>query len=94
MKSPFEILGLPETARPDRIKIRWRELAKAHHPDYGGNAKTFNEFHVAYKAAYASANLPRSCETCSGQGRITKQSGFSTTRLTCPVCRGSGHRGG
>ena len=34
-------LGLPATADEDAVKTRFRELAKQHHPDTGGDASQF-----------------------------------------------------
>lgn len=46
-----KVLGLPKTATQAEIKNKYRELAKLHHPDKGGNAKKFAEITNAYEEA-------------------------------------------
>lgn len=51
----LEDLGLPAGAPPEAIKRRWRELARAHHPDHGGDAERFKAARRSYEAAMAAA---------------------------------------
>jgi DnaJ-domain-containing protein 1 len=43
------VLGLPPTATPHQIKRRYRELAKKHHPDRGGNSREMQRVIAAYQ---------------------------------------------
>ena len=43
------LLGLPPLATLADIKKRFRELAKRHHPDHGGDAEKFMELMRAYE---------------------------------------------
>lgn len=87
MSNPFDILGISRDSPPDEVKAVWRELAKEHHPDHGGDGEKFQELHKAYvKALYLSKNAP--CPECDGTGKITKQQGFNTLKMACPVCKG------
>jgi len=43
-----KILDLDTSASASEIKIRFRELAKKHHPDRGGDAHEFNRIREAY----------------------------------------------
>ncbi|HEV2579416.1 MAG TPA: J domain-containing protein [Ktedonobacteraceae bacterium] len=43
------VLGLPPTATPQQIKRRYRELAKKHHPDRGGNSREMQRVIAAYQ---------------------------------------------
>lgn len=45
----YEVLGLARTATEAEIKAAHRKLAKRHHPDRGGNLKTFQEIQEAYE---------------------------------------------
>jgi hypothetical protein len=45
----LELLGLELGASPQAIKRAYRRLAKAHHPDLGGNAKAFHRLEAAYR---------------------------------------------
>lgn len=44
----YNILGVNKTASPDEIKQAYRKLAMQHHPDKGGNEKTFQQINEAY----------------------------------------------
>jgi nucleotidyltransferase/DNA polymerase involved in DNA repair len=45
----LRVLDLPPDASPDMIHQRYRQLAKTHHPDAGGDAETFKRINAAYK---------------------------------------------
>jgi curved DNA-binding protein CbpA len=45
----YRILGLQEGASTSRIKVRYQELAKLHHPDKGGDAKAMVRINKAYE---------------------------------------------
>lgn len=91
MSKAFATLGLPETATPEEVKAKWRELCMIHHPDRGGNAVEFNEIRRAYKQAMEEVLAPKPCTSCSGSGRVTHSYGFNSVDLPCPSCGGSGH---
>jgi DnaJ-domain-containing protein 1 len=46
---PYTVLGLTPGASEHEIKTRYRELAKQHHPDSGGDSARFREITAAYK---------------------------------------------
>lgn len=48
MKDYYQILNLPRTASLDQIKARYRELARVHHPDKGGDGSRMVEINEAY----------------------------------------------
>lgn len=47
----FSSLGFEEIPTADELKNRYRMLARASHPDSGGNAELFNIYSKAYKEA-------------------------------------------
>jgi molecular chaperone DnaJ len=47
-KNYYEILGVPKTATQKEIKKAYRELAKKHHPDKGGDAEEFKKISEAF----------------------------------------------
>lgn len=47
----WEILGVPLNSSQDAIKSAYRELAKRHHPDNGGDLEKMKELNRAYFAA-------------------------------------------
>ena len=46
--NPYEILAVPRDADFTAIKTAYRNLARKHHPDLGGDAKLFAEINAAY----------------------------------------------
>ena len=48
MKNHYQTLGVERTASADEIKRAYRKLAGQHHPDKGGDTKTFQEIQTAY----------------------------------------------
>lgn len=91
MSKAFATLGLPETATPDEVKAKWRELVMIHHPDRGGNSCDFNEIRKAYKIAMEEASAPKACPQCNGTGKIKQSYGFSSIDMPCMACGGTGY---
>jgi DnaJ-class molecular chaperone len=48
MQNPYQTLGVNKDATADEIKRAYRKLASKHHPDRGGDTKTFQEIQIAY----------------------------------------------
>jgi len=48
MQNPYQTLGVDRNASPDEIKRAYRRLASKHHPDRGGDTKTFQDIQTAY----------------------------------------------
>jgi hypothetical protein len=47
--SPYRMLGLPRRATAEDVKRAYRQLAKRHHPDHGGDRERFEAIHAAYE---------------------------------------------
>ena len=45
----YDVLGLDPTCSPSEIQTAYRQLAKQHHPDLGGNEQRFHEISEAYE---------------------------------------------
>ena len=50
MSTPYQTLGVQETASDQDIKKAYKKLALQHHPDKGGDAKKFQEISEAYES--------------------------------------------
>jgi DnaJ-class molecular chaperone len=48
MPNPYQTLGVDRNASADEIKRAYRKLASQHHPDKGGDTKTFQDIQTAY----------------------------------------------
>lgn len=48
MQNPYQTLGVNRDAAADEIKRAYRKLASQHHPDRGGDTKTFQDIQAAY----------------------------------------------
>lgn len=50
----WSVLGLSKGTPTERVSDRYRELARQHHPDRGGNAETMSRINAAYQEAITS----------------------------------------
>ncbi len=87
----YALLGLAETATPDEVKAKYKDLVKAHHPDLGGNAVQFQAVQNAYKRVVDHMRAAN-CPECRGRGKVLRARGFSSMHETCRDCQGSGRR--
>ena len=85
-------LGLSDTASPDDVKRRWRELAREHHPDRGGTAEAFYHWNRLTERAAIEAEASLTCTNCNGTGRWSPKATVSFARAVffCPPCKGTG----
>lgn len=83
-------MGLPDDASPMKVRDRWRELAKTHHPDHGGDGATFHKYRQAYTAAMAIAMKPKNCLVCGGSGSYVRRVGPHSLKMRCDACGGTG----
>ncbi len=52
----YELLGLSSDASEDEVKSAFRNMAKKHHPDKGGDEEKFKEINEAYQILTNSKN--------------------------------------
>lgn len=89
----YKLLGLPETANPEEVKSRYRELTKQHHPDLGGSPVQFQAVQTAYKRVVDHMRSA-SCPECRGRGKVLRAKGFLSLHMDCKDCGGTGRRWG
>jgi len=51
LPKPFRVLGLAYPCSMEELRARWRELARKHHPDRGGDVAKFIKLKEAYDEA-------------------------------------------
>jgi hypothetical protein len=54
----LRVLALPSTADPATIKRAYRRLAREHHPDLGGDPRTFHDLQRAYERLQGEGSPP------------------------------------
>ncbi len=74
--NPYSTLGVPKSATADTIKRAYKEQAKKHHPDRGGDANKFAEISNAYDIL----KDPDKRAFYDHTGSTTPQSGFTQQR--------------
>lgn len=87
MKLPEAIaaLGLPTKYTLLQAKTAYRVKCMEHHPDRGGDINEFVKVNEAYSLVVKkySAEL---CTECNGTGKVERVNGFTTIKLSCPLC--------
>lgn len=58
MNRDYEILGLQSGATPDEVKMAYKNLAKKHHPDKGGDPEKFKEINNAFERINNPEKIP------------------------------------
>lgn len=87
MSEAFVVLGLPGNPTSQEIKSSFRKLAALYHPDReGGDAQKFIEIRTAYEIAANYVPDDELCPSCFGTGKITHTHGWSSIKVSCPVC--------
>jgi len=90
-----QILGVTLPATIPDIKRTWRQMVMRVHPDHGGDPAAFGLAHAAYKQLIQEVEHEEAtCQSCRGQGHITRHEGFFTHTARCHACDGSGRAAG
>jgi len=74
--TPYEILEVAADADDATIKRAYRKLARAHHPDKGGDRARFEEINRAYEAVKSAEARKRYDQTGSWGGDATNDPAF------------------
>lgn len=73
----YETLGVKENADQDAIKKAYKKLAMKHHPDRGGDEKTFQSISQAYDTIGDTAKRQQYDQERQGRPFIHVRSGFN-----------------
>ncbi len=91
LSDSFEWMELPMSATPSEVRAKWRDVAKACHPDLGHSLVKFLAAKARMEACLDHALKPRMCFDCHGLGKVVASSqGFKTIYKKCVECGGSG----
>lgn len=55
---PWKVLGVDPGATAEQIRMAWREAARVHHPDVGGDAEEFKKIQWAFEKLAGEAGGP------------------------------------
>jgi DnaJ-class molecular chaperone len=103
--NPYAVLGVAERAPDSVIRKKYLEIAKANHPDKGGDAEVMGRATEAFSQLSTPAKRKRAddrlklmglwpvegCRRCEGTGVVYKSVGFTGRRMmACPICKGAG----
>ena len=99
--NPWKVLGVHRGSTLEEVKVAYRDLMKANHPDAGGTQQAAAEITQCYKALTSPVVLKSyldtlnvlgtPCQPCKGRGFTYKSKGL-TDRVTtaCTCCGGRG----
>lgn len=93
MSRATALLGVSHEPTLEEVKTAYHQLAQLHHPDVGGDPERFKQLHEAYLQAMEEVE-DRPCENCKGSGKVVVQMGWTTQKVQCPDCGGSGYPNG
>lgn len=84
-------LGLTTTPTLAELKAAYHKLALEHHPDHGGDAAKLQAVVEAYDRVKESLEIQAErCGECHGTRIVMVTRGFTTLKLRCPGCKGTG----
>lgn len=85
--SALEELGLPSSATAEQVRDRFRELAKEHHPDHGGDPVVFRKWSElrdkALEEVVTTTKSSAPCPKCEGRGYVERRRGLTSVRVLC-----------
>lgn len=76
MKNYYDILGIDEDADKSKIHSAFKNLAKQHHPDRGGDAEKFKEINEAYDTL-KNDNKKQEYDTLRKYGNLNEGGNFN-----------------
>lgn len=82
-------LGVDAAAGPEEVTRAYRVRRSSLHPDKGGDATEFDLLVQAHDVALEAA---QTCPGCQGRGSHHHVRGWTSVKLVCTQCGGSGKR--
>eukprot|EP01060_Flectonema_neradi_P035436 TRINITY_DN651_c10_g1_i1.p1 TRINITY_DN651_c10_g1~~TRINITY_DN651_c10_g1_i1.p1 ORF type:complete len:180 (+),score=27.66 TRINITY_DN651_c10_g1_i1:78-617(+) len=84
VKDPWKLLNIKQGSDPKALKVAFQKAAMKHHPDAGGDTKSFMEVQKAYEAVQQLEHIARRSTTGDLNSASARQGKEASLRYKSP----------